>query len=413
MSVNMLNGRLLLALLLTFTGACDRDPVAPTDDGNDDLPVSAALPVVGHGPVTERYTAEVAIHGGYAYTSTWSSRAGNAGNKVITWDITADQPVPLDSLIVPFASTTGDVQVSDDGSLLMVATERLGGSIMLYDLAADPARPPLITRYTSPATDPGVHTAKFGRVNGSLYAFLAIDPLSAQSIPARLVILDLSVPSTPTEVLVRTMGEPFVHDVFVRDGILFTALWDAGLTMWDIGGGGRGGSPADPVQLGNIQTVGGKVHNVWWYHDGATGQKRYAFVGEESNPFVLGSVSTGDLHVVDVSDMANPVEVAFYPVAGAGAHNFDADEENGVLYAAFYNGGVRALDVRGDLSDCTAGARAPDGRCNLRLMDREAGVGLAAAGPVAVWGVQHRGNRVWASDMVGGLYVLDVSALQR
>ncbi|MEX0893732.1 MAG: hypothetical protein WEB88_16315 [Gemmatimonadota bacterium] len=408
-------GPLLLALILAVATACEDDPVAPIDDDEEELPVSAPLPVVGHGQVPERYTAEVAIHGSWAYTSSWSNRGGNPGNKVVVWNIAGDEPVATDSLIVPFASTTGDVQVSDDGQLLMVATERTGGSVMLYDLQANAARPPLITRYNSEATNPGVHTAKFGRVGGTLYAFLSIDPLNTfpEPVAAALVILDLSDPANPVEVLVRTMGQPFVHDVFVRDGILFTALWDAGLTLWDIGGGELGGTPADPVELGNVLTEGGNVHNVWWYHDALTGQKRYAFVGEEEVGGSIGFSSGGDLHVVDVSDMANPVEVAFYHVPGAGAHNFDLDEENGVLYAAFYNGGVRALDVRGDLSACSAQQRAADGRCNLTLMEREAGVGLSDVSPVAVWGVQHRGTRVWASDMVSGLYVLDVSTLQR
>lgn len=404
----------LAALLLVAAAACEKNPVAPIDDGGEPLPVSAPLPVVGHGQVPERYTAEVAIHGAYAYTSSWSSRAGNRGNKVTVWDISADQPVQVDSIIVDHASTTGDVQVSDDGRVLMVATERSGGSVMLYDLAASPTRPPLLAYYHSPATNPGVHTAKFGRVDGTLYAFLSINRnLGSAGVPAQLVILDLANPAAPQEVFVQPMGNPYVHDVFVRDGILFTALWNDGLTLWDIGGGGRRGTPANPVQLGNVKTVDGNVHNVWWYHDQVTGSKRYAFVGEEVIGGSIGFSSGGDVHVVDISDFSAPREVAFYHVDGAGAHNFDVDEQNGVLYASFYNGGVRALDVRGDLADCTAAQRAPDGRCNLTLMDREAGVGLADLSPVAVWGVQHRGTRVWASDMMSGLYVLDVSALRR
>ena len=47
--------------------------------------------------------------------------------------------------------------------------------------------------------------------------------------------------------------------------------------------------------------------------------------------------------MVDVSDLENPVEVAFYHVAGAGTHNFWMDESAQVLFAAYYNGGVAAL----------------------------------------------------------------------
>lgn len=138
---------------------------------------------------------------------------------------------------------------------------------------------------------------------------------------ARLVIVDLSDPTRPWEVSALTIGDPYVHDVFVRDGILFNAHWNQGVALSDIGGGRRGGSPEGRVRIGTAQTVGGAAHGVWWYHDRATGERRYAFVGEEQ-PGITGSSSRGDVHVVDVSDQANPREVAFFNVLGAGTHNF-------------------------------------------------------------------------------------------
>ena len=119
---------------------------------------------------------------------------------------------------------------------------------------------------------------------------------------------------------------------------------------------------------------------------------RYVFVGEEG-PATIGSTSSGDVHVVDVTTMSAPREVAFYHVAGAGTHNFSVDETKGLLYAAFYNAGVRVLDVRGDLGSCDAAARTADGRCDLAAMGRERNVGLLNAGRrVYVWGVQLAGN---------------------
>ena len=105
------------------------------------------------------------------------------------------------------------------------------------------------------------------------------------------------------------------------------------------------------------------------------------FVGEEApgNGSLLNS-SNGDIHVVDVSNMAAPREVAFYHVDDAGTHNFSVDEQRGILYAAYYNAGVRALDVRGDLSTCTADQKSADGRCDLKKMGRELAAGLQDAG---------------------------------
>jgi hypothetical protein len=161
------------------------------------------------------------------------------------------------------------------------------------------------------------------------------------------------------------------------------------------------------VEIGAVATVGGHVHNIWWLNDPVTGSKKFAFVGEEA-PGSIGSSSRGDIHVVDVSDMANPREVAFFSLAGGGTHNFSVDEQRGVLYAAYYNAGVRALNVRGDLADCTAAQKAADGRCDLSKMGRDLGGGLTDQGkPVYVWGVQFSGTKLFASDMLNGLWKLN------
>lgn len=412
--------RLLLPVLLALA-ACDENPITkpvveqpPVDTTTAPVTAPARLPVLGLGRVSERYTAEVWAHGRYAYTTTWGNRGGNPGNAIKIWDVSGSTPLLLDSVIVTGANTLGDVQVSDDGRLLVVATERNPGSLVVFDIAGlqggTPAKPVQLSRFSSSSTQNGVHTAEVARVNGTLYAFLSINPM-----PAQLVVVDLSDPRSPREVLVREMGSPFIHDVFVRGGILFTALWNEGATLWDIGGGGRGGSPADPVRIGNLVTRDGQVHNLWWLHDPATGAKRYLLVGEEVPGGSLGSSSAGDVHVVDVSDPTQPREVAFLNVPGAGAHNFSVDEASGILYAAFYNGGVRALDVRGDLGSCTDQQRAPDGRCDLRKMGRELATGLVGGneGSVFVWGVHWQGDRLYASDMLNGLWKLDVSSLRR
>ena len=407
---NRLLGSALLCLLLGVAACSDGGPVDPDPGkGTGQISTPSVLPVLGQGGVLERFTSELSVHNGWAYTGTWGQRGpgGVSGNALKIWNVSGNTPVLADSVIVAGATTLGDVQVSDDGKLLVVSTEYSPGSIVIYDLG-NPAKPREISRFSSTSTAPGVHTAEVARVNGRLYAFLSVDPS-----PAQLVVVDLGDPANPREVLARPMGNPFIHDVFVRDGLLFTALWNGGMTIWDIGGGGRGGSPSNPVQISNIRTVGGKVHNIWWFHDPTNGSKRYAFVGEEGpGSGAFGSSSSGDIHVVDVSDLANPREIAFFNAPGAGTHNFAVDEANGFLYAAYYNGGVRVLDIRGDLGTCDAAAKAADGRCNLQLMGREVARGLLDRNmPVFIWGVQQVGNHLYASDMLNGLWKLQ--AFQR
>jgi hypothetical protein len=369
--------------------------------------------VLGQGDVMDRFTSELWVRGDWAYTGTWSRRGGSGvGNALKVWNVAGNTPVLRDSVLVSDAHTLGDVQVTEDGRYLVVATEGARGSIVIYDLA-NPAKPQEIARHSSTNTQSGVHTAEVARVNGKLYAFLSVTARGA------VVTVDISDPRNPREVWNQVTGSPFTHDVFVRDGLLFTAGWNAGTTVWDIGGAGCG-TPEKPAKLTEFKTANGKVHNIWWYQD-PRGSKRYAFIGEEG-PTNLGNSSSGDIHVVDLGDWTSPREVAFYTVPGAGTHNFWVDEPSGVLYAAYYNGGVRALDVRGDLGTCTD-AQKTDLRdavnggtarlCDLGKMGREVGRALVGGGQVSVWGVQLLGSTLYASDMLNGLWKIDVSSLKR
>ena len=397
-----------LAAPLALSACTGSDTPTGTDPGGNGGPRTAvAMTVLGAGSFEPtRTTGEVFVRGTTAYTTTWSNPT--ATSVFYIWDVSGTDPQLVDSVRVLNASTLGDIATTPDGAYLVVATEYAQGSIVIYSLA-DPRKPQLVSRFQNNETNPGVHTAEVGLVSGKPYAFLSVDPGSG--VGAKLVIVDLSDAAAPKQVYSTVIGTPYVHDTFVRDGLLFLGLWNAGVAIWDLGGGGKGGTPANPVELGRVQTANGHVHNIWWLKDPVTNSARYAFIGEES-PANIGTSSSGDIHVVDVSNMAAPKEVAFYKVAGAGTHNFSADEANGILYAAYYNAGVRALDVRGDLGTCTDDQKSsPTGStarlCDLTKMGRELAIGLQDPGnPVYVWGVQYLNGSVYASDMLNGIWKL-------
>lgn len=393
---------LLVLLLLAAVTACG-DPTRPGEDttGGGGITPPEALPVLGHGVATPGpYTAEVAVAGSRAYTTTYASSSIHRGNIVNIWDVSGNAPVLVDTLVIPGSvARTSDISIADDASLMVVSTEP-AGTLAIFELAGT-TKPRLIVNWPVPGVgSPGIHTAKLARVGGTLYAF------AQGTSPAQGVhIIDLSVPAAPV-VRGRIAAANYIHDVFVRDGIAFAADWDAGVAIWDLGGGGAGGTVAAPVLIGRAATRGGNAHNVWWFHDpsaGAAVQKRYIIVGEEQSG-IIGSSSAGDLHVVDISTVGAPQEVAVYHVDGAGTHNVSVDEARGILYAAYYNGGVRALDIRGDLSVCTAAQRTAAGLCDLQKMGREKAVGLATG--TYVWGVQFAGGAVYASDMLSGIWKL-------
>lgn len=360
-----------------------------------------SLPVLGCGvAVRGPWTAEVAVDGTRAYTTTYASSTISRGNYVNIWDVSGDAPVLVDTLAIPGeVARTSDISISDDATLMVVSTEP-AGTLALYELAGA-AKPRLITLYAVPGVgSPGIHTAKLARVNGVQYVFA-----QATAASRGVSIIDVSVPATP-RVAGTIAAANFIHDVFVRDGRAFVADWDAGVAIWDVGGAGRGGSVAAPVLVTRAPTLGGNAHNVWWFHDptvsSAAARTRYIFVGEEQGG-IIGVSSSGDLHVVDISSLEAPREVAIYHVDGAGAHNVWVDEPRGYLYAAFYNGGVRVLDIRGDLGACTASQRTSAGLCDLRLMGRERAVALTGGGAY-IWGVQGSGDAVYASDMRNGIW---------
>ena len=361
---------------------------------------NTGLTVVGGGDnVSERFSSDLWVHGSYAYTGTWGDR-GQVGNVLKVWSLSGSgAPTPAGSVTVPGISTVSDVQVSEDGQLLVLSGEiGPGGGIYLYELS-DPAQPSLLGEAATPG---GVHTVTLAAIDGRNYAFAAKNPMLGADAPddePALLIYDITDPDAPTVVHREPIPAEYgIHDTFVRDGIAFVFAWNTGVIIYDVGNGLRGGTPENPVEISRLITsangicCGPSVHNGWWFHNPLSGERRYLFIGQEGSS-VLGSVSSGDIHVVDVSDLANPIEVAFFHLNGAGTHNFWMDEERQILYAAYYNRGVIALDVSGTLT----------GNLSSRLLSQ---VRPGGSGNTFTWGVQLANGFLYAIDMLSGLWQL-------
>ncbi|MBA2291872.1 MAG: hypothetical protein H0W15_05375 [Gemmatimonadales bacterium] len=252
------------------------------------------------------------------------------------------------------------------------------------------------------------NTAGEATARWTLGAALAQQTVTVNSTGvANQLVFNATAQATPavSPTLVATVPIPAnygIHDTFVRDGLAFVMAWNNGIRIYDVGNGISGGSPASPQLVSSLVTNvngvpgGPQAHNAWWFHNPVTQQKRYLFVGQEG-PANIGTTSSGDIHIVDVSNLAAPVEVGFIHVPGAGAHNFWMDEARQVLYAAFYNGGVAAIDVSGTLS----------GDMSSRIIARVQPGGNSTY----VWGVMQLGNTLYASDMLSGFWALDALTL--
>jgi hypothetical protein len=383
-------GGLAAVLALAACGGDDGD------GGNEPPPPAEFTLEAGGNNVPNRYSSDLWVHGSYAYTGTWGAvaRNGTVGDVVNIWSLdVAGAPTLVDSVKIAGVATVSDLEVSDDGAVLVVSTERgANAGLYVYELA-DPRRPGL--RGTSMVAS-GLHTATIADIGGGRYVFAARMPS-----PPALMIYDITDPGKVTLVASVPIPPDYgIHDTFVRDGLAFVFAWNTGVIIYDVGNGIKGGSPANPQEVSRLVTAangvpgGPAVHNGWWFHNPVTGEHRYLFIGQEG-PGTVGSRSIGDIHVVDVSDLEHPVEVAFYRLPGAGTHNFWMDEQRQILYAAYYNAGVVALDVSGQLS----------GDLTDRLIDQIQPGGVANT---YTWGVQLAGGSLYAVDMLSGLWQLAV-----
>jgi len=312
---------------------------------------------VGFAMPPDEQFAEEWIWDHYVYLSAIS-------DKLYVYDISdPTHPLPGETLKVD-ARLINDVSVTSDGKIGVItregASSRKNGIVFLD--TTDPMRPKVLSEYTATVTG-GVHSAYIN----SHYVYLTDDATGS------LRVIDFADVRNPKEVArwevessgqmtialpegegVSTAGR-YLHDVQVVDGLAYLAYWRDGLVILDVGNGIKGGSPEHPKLVSNCrfnyeELYGGSwlagAHAIYRY-------KNYVFVGDEVFPGIFSLASReripvrGIVHVVDVSDIQNPKQVATYSVPEAGSHNIWVFDD--VLYMGYYNGGARVLDVSGEL----------------------------------------------------------------
>src|SRR5579859_2303135 len=317
--------------------------------------VEREVEVVAHVPMPDIQMSEEWIIGHHAYLST-------IADKMFVYDI-ADPANPklLDSLKVD-ARLINDISTTPDERIGVItregASNRKNG-IVFVD-TSDAAHLKVISEYTATVTG-GVHSAY---VDGH-YVYLTDDATGS------LRVIDFQDVKNPREVarfeiphkLKEASTAPseefsqglYLHDLQVKDGLAYLAYWRDGLVILDVGNGMKGGSPEHPQV----------VSRFFWNHHELYGDgwiagthsmfryKNYLFVGDEVLPdiFNIGGrdriPTRAILHVLDVTDIEHPREVAQYQVPEGGSHNFWVADD--VLYEGYYNGGGRVLDVSGEL----------------------------------------------------------------
>ncbi len=324
---------------------------------------------------------------------------GGSGQAMHVWDVTDPaNPILTDQVEVD-ARVVNDVKVNSRGTVAAItregASDRKNG-VVLLDLT-DPAHPVVADEFTETLTG-GVHNVFFS--GDILYAI--------HNGTFDVHILDVSDPSDVEEVGRWGIESPgkYLHDIWVVEGMAYVSYWNDGIYILDAGDGSWGGTPTEPVEVSHFAYPEGNTHFAFPYTN-ADGH-RYLFVGDEifdceeciSRNGYPGDGSRGFVHIFDLEDPENLREVARYEVPEAGAHNLWVEDD--VMYVAYYQAGLRVVDVSGELR----GDLYKQGR-EMAWFTTGLPGGQVPNAPMA-WGPQLFKGHVFVSDMHSGLWVVKV-----
>ncbi|MGB0543582.1 MAG: Ig-like domain-containing protein [Longimicrobiales bacterium] len=376
------------------------------------------LDVVGQGRESRVFTTDLWIWEGvdgrdYALTG---SKFGDGISMV--WDVTDPSNIFKTDSIQVDARTTNDVKASPDGRYAAISREGASNrrnGVVILDLT-DPAHPRVASTFEGNGVTGGVH---------NMYA--TEDYLFALAGGDKYVIIDVRDLANPRYVSEYNHPNSRVHDVWVHDGLAYSAEWETGIVVVDVGNGEWGGSIENPVFVTSFPLTTGSTHAVFPYYQESTG-RMLLIVGDERvqrnglawqgtgpdhrqqyNPETgkggYPRATSGYTQIVDFTDPMNPVQLARYEVSEYGTHNMWV--ENDILYQAYYEGGVRMVDISGDLMG------------NLYTQGRELSV-FKAFDPLgyipnsaAAWGVMPWKGNIFFADINSGMWAVQMQPTER
>jgi len=371
--------------------------------------VGRGMEVRGRVPI-KMSAAEVWVHpsGTCAYLSTIADRV----YAIDVSDVT--HPTIVDSMMTN-ARIVNDVMTTEDGRYGVFsregASDRKNG-IVVFD-ASNPCHPKPVSEYTQTVSG-GVHSSYVYKG----HAYITDDATGS------LRVIDIQDPLHPKEVArwqtEQTEAGRYLHDVMVVDGLAYLAYWNDGLVILDVGNGMRGGSPTNPQFVSQFKyDLTATYARVWQlFGQGfvrgthtAWRQGRYVFVGDEvyaAHPYKGlqdgNNLTFGRLHVIDVSEITKPREVAWYEPTDGGVHNVWVVGDT--LYLGNYQGGARAVDISGELK----GDLVREGREMSWILTVDS-LGHRRA-PFA-WGAVVRDGNIFVPDINTGLWILRLESKQQ
>jgi plastocyanin len=391
-----------------------RSATAPVRVARRDVRLSATI--VGSVVRKAFATSEVWVHpnGEVAYLGT-----ALGGDRLYSLDVTDPANPKIVDSVVANARHINDIMTDKEGKVMVFtregAADRKNGIVIAT--LEDPLHPKVAAEFTDGVTA-GVHSAfVYTQPTYGTHVYLTNDGTGA------LNIVDINDPAHPKLAGIwktpRADAGRYLHDVDVQDGLLYASYWHDGLVILDIGKGIKGGSPSNPQLVSQFKYDLDSLYRQVAENSGpgfirgthtAWRHGQYVFVGDEvfgldaAEQLFQGKPARayGRLHVIDVSDIAKPHEVAWYEPEYGGVHNVWVAGDT--LYLGAYNAGFRAFDVSGEL------------RGDLRAQGREI-ADLVPSDPNAfipnaamTWGVVVKNGLAYVNDFNTGLFVVRLEA---
>ena len=375
--------------------------------------VSKDIELIGFGLVSNVKTSDLWIWPGigkhkgkdFAVTGTWG-----ANGEAYFWDVTDPAKMVIIDTITVDARTVNDVKISEDGRVGVItregASSRKNGFVILD--VSDPYNVTISAAYNEDMTG-GVHNV-----------FIYENHVYAVNNGRKYDIINIDDPKKPFRVGAYELDTPghSIHDVWIEDGIAYSSNWADGVQAVDIGGlkfdeknrsakqfnpllakAGQG-SPSNPVHLADLKDPNGHNHAAFPFKSQST-DKFYIVGGDEWFPWRYPGKPRpyqprGGFHFLDFTDIENPKEEAVYTITEAGSHNHWIQGDT--LIAAYYNGGLRIVDISGDL----LGDLYRQGREIAFYMSSQPDGHIANS--TNVWGAIPYKGYIYFTDMYSGLY---------
>jgi len=381
--------------------------------------VKQNVKLVGHGLISDVFTGDLWVwagvgkHEGKDFAAT-GTLFGNG--EAYFWDVTNPDSMLIIDTVTVDARNVNDVKISEDGRVGVISREgasnRKNGFVVLD--VSDPYNVEILSAFNDDMTG-GVHNT-----------FIYENHVYAVNNGRKYDIINIEDPRNPFRVGVFELDTPghSIHDVWVENGIAYSSNWSDGVVAVDVGGlkfsekdrsdvqynpllmkAGQG-SPSDPVKLAEMKDSKGRNHSAFPFLSQSTGNF-YIISGDEWFPFGMNNLyqskpssPRGGFHFMNFNDPDNPREEATYMAPEVGSHNQWV--YNDILLAAFYQGGVRILDISGEL----LGDLYKQGR-EIGFFKSSHKEGKIPNAPM-VWGAQPYKDYIFFSDMNSGLYCIQL-----